>query len=60
MKQKVPNVQLLLPHLFNRNNRLAEGDVQGSEGAPVVVGYTDEDIENLLLLLDEEVAKNGR
>jgi hypothetical protein len=69
MKQKVPNVQLLLPHLFNRNNRvppLGTSDLEsGSDlGAieldgPGAPRLSDEDVEALMLFL-EDYAKNLR
>lgn len=59
MKQKVPNVQILLPHLFNRNNRFTEDATQGGS-SPDVVELTEEDVEALLYLLEEYAAKHGR
>lgn len=58
MKQKVPNAQLLLPHLFNRNNRLSSND--GDNNNQDVVELTEEDVEALLYLLEDYYAKNGR
>jgi len=47
MKQKVPNAQLLLPHLFNRNNR--DADAAADVG---IMDLNQEDIEALMYLLD--------
>lgn len=62
MKQKVPNIQVLLPHMPMRNTRIPEADAEDgtvamsdAEGRPAGGRLTQEDLEALAYLLEGDM-----